>query len=107
MLNNKFSGLKEPSFLLCSFNSLQVTLRAEDAMDVACLVQHFIVRQAQQGASAFLKITIDPFLFRNIEKPMDSPSSYVKTTLPSHAELTFVSAVYRHCITMTKPNYCH
>lgn len=107
MLNNKFSGLKEPSFLLCSFNSLQVTLRAEDAMDVACLVQHFIVRQAQQGASAFLKITIDPFLFRNIEKPMDSPSSYVKTSLPNHAELTFVSAVYRHCITMTKPNYCH
>lgn len=107
MLNNKFSGLKEPSFLLWSFNSLQVTLRAEDAMDVACLVQHFIVRQAQQGASAFLKITIDPFLFRNIEKPMDSPSSYVKTSLPSHAELTFVSAVYRHCITMTKPNYCH
>lgn len=107
MLNNKFSGLKEPSFLLCSYNSLQVTLRAGDAMDVACLVQHFIVRQAQQGAFAFLKTTIDPFPLRNIEKPMGTPSSSVKISLPSHAELTFVSAVYQHCITMTKPNYCH
>lgn len=75
-------------------------------MYVARLVQHFIVRQAQQGASAFLKIAIDPLLFRNTEKPMDSPSSYVKISLPSHAELTFVSAVHQRCITMTKPN-CH
>lgn len=38
MLNSKFSGLKEFSFLLCTFNSLRVTQRAEDAVYVARLV---------------------------------------------------------------------
>lgn len=106
-LHNKCNGLKESPFLLCDFKNRQVILGAWWCY-VHCMFCIVLYSQKDPARGICLpKIPIDPLLLRNIEKRIGSPSSSAQISLPSHAELTFVSAVYWHCITMTKPNYHH